>query len=646
MMPLRRRLALTLAAGALLMAGLACQTLLDPDAFFNNFEENRAAAPGASSGDPLKLQPSPTPTPTPQPLSLRLNGAELPNLSFDPPGESPRNANRPQLSGPARTLDTRHFRIHYTLGGEDAVPELDDNANRHPDYVEEVARALEYSWFALVDHFGWAPPPPDGGLGGDERYDVYLENIFESDGTAGYAEGGLDGDFVGDNPNSLIQETHSSHSYLAVDNDYSDYETSDGVGPIEFMRTTVVHEFLHAVQYGYDGLEPHDWLWEASANWIQDEVFDDYNDANQDLPAVFKAPDSCLLAYGGEARAEDENHWYGLWILIRYYSERYGHEAVRALWETAASRDGYDVWDSQLAGRGTNLETLFQDFAVALLLRDFEEGSTYPTVRLEGAAPIGERFTPTDGVAQLAADFVQIPAREPITLRLNSSGLQGVLVGLSAGQASLFPLSDGQASLDATNFDSLYLIVLNLNRAAEEGHCAFTPYDLLVEAGGVPQRPANQLPAPNFIPPKAETFFELPPDLALVYLPSGYHFSEAYELSREEFYHQDYIDWYVPGAGPVTVVDYYNPDKEDYISLYASNSPHASLEAFLDAMSHQPLPGELRTLAGVDVLVEDWGDEQGNYSSATFVLDGLFIVIEGGVSPATIEQIAGSFIDA
>lgn len=498
-------------AAVLLLSSLACRTLLgEPEAtdFADEVVQDEVVQSEPLPA-PTKFSPTNTPLPIPTP-SARLDGSELPNLTFDPPGFSPYDPGRPQLSGDPQSLGTAHFRIHYTLSGEDAVPTRDENGNGHPDYVEEVARALEYSWFALIEHFGWFAPPADAGLGGDDRYDIYLDEAFD-EGTAGYVESDYEGGFFGDNPNSPQFEQAASSSYMVLDDDYAGYEDdpAPGVSTIDFMRSTAAHEFLHMVQYGYDADEPHDWLWEASATWVQDEVFNLVNDGNENLPAVFKAPDSCQLAYGGEDRVEDVDHWYGMWIFIRFLSERYGHESVRAVWEASIDLDGYDAWDRVLADVGVTLEALFRDFSVALLTRDFEEGGSYPVVRLEGETGVGEVFTPLDGVAQMAVDYIEIFADQVIDVELDQNKLDGLLIGVNEGEASLFPMEAGSVSVDASLFQHLYLAVLNLNRANQESNCSFTTYSVAVFPGnGSGQAPASVLPAGNFLAPRVESLMD------------------------------------------------------------------------------------------------------------------------------------------
>ncbi|MBW8009934.1 MAG: hypothetical protein FVQ83_01655 [Chloroflexi bacterium] len=452
-----------------------------------------------------EVQPVKDPDQTAFIIQPRLSPGEHPDIDPGPPGISPTDRDRPSLSGTPQTLDTDHFRIHYTTTGRDAVSRTDLNNNQHPDYVEEVAKAMEYTWFAEIEHFGWAPPPPDGTLGGDERYDVYLENIMP-DGTAGYTEGGYSGTFVGDNPNTSMTELNSASSYISLDNDYDELGLSRNAGytTIEYMRSTAAHEFAHAIQFGLDSDEPLEWLWEATATWIQDEVYNEVNDGNEFLEAVFKAPDSCQLTEGGSDRVEDDGHWYGLWIFLRFISENYGHQVVLMLWEKAISESGYDIFDATLEPTGLNFEDVFRAYSVALLTRDFDEGLDYPPIRLEGIAELGVTFNPVDGVAQLGVDYIEIQANGDITINLTTESLEGLLVGILDNQSHIFNMPDNQISIDASRFDKLYLLVLNQNRVGNERRCQFEGYSILVNQGGQPQSPIQIIPAPNFLSPRVE----------------------------------------------------------------------------------------------------------------------------------------------
>ncbi len=498
------RTPLFLTLTSLLLAGLACnfpQPVSSRPAPGNLIE----AFPLAKNRPPAPVTAAPLEAPPPE--LPRLSPAEDPPLEFGPPGASPDDEDRPTLSGPAQTLDTEHFRIHYTLQGADAVPAEDANNNQHPDYVEQVARSLEFVWYAEIEIFGWPPPPPDGSLGGDDRVDIYLQDIMSTDDLAGYVDGGFRETLVGDNPRTEVVEIRSSHSFMALDNDYAELSDTRNHDHLEFMRAVVAHEFMHVIQYGMDGAEPADWLWEATATWMEDEVYNHINDGLTVLGAPFKSPDSCQLVYGGEERVEDIDNWYGQWLFLRFISERYGHATVRGIWEAAVNFDGYDAISHALIAVDTDLQTVFTEYSVALLTRDFEEGEDYPVLRLEGFTRAGEVFTPVDGVGQMGADYIEIQTGQPVAIQLTGD-LPGLLVGIRGEEVHRFWLVEGRASVDSAAFERLYLIVLNTQLALRERHCEYTGYSVEVSAGGQPQTADAITRRAHFIPPYVEGLLE------------------------------------------------------------------------------------------------------------------------------------------
>jgi len=488
----------------LILSSLACNFIMRP--FLP--PTPGPVAPPERGGDPYRFTPIPPPTGAP-PSQVTPTPVQKTSPDIDP--DDLAHPDRPQLSGEVRVVDTPHFRIHYTESGRDQVPPRDDNNNSIPDYVEQVAEALEYSWEVQINQLGWPAPPPDRGIGGDDRYDVYLEDLYD-DGTAGYADGGYRETIVGDNPNTPgVVEEAASYSFISLDNDFAENDEwgTPGVSALDAMRVTAAHEFNHAIQYGFDALEPANWLWESTATWMESIVYDQINDGDYYLESVFRSPDICQIAEGGEERIEDEGHWYGMWIFIRYLSEQYGNDVVRAIWERAAFEDGYAALEPALIEAGTDLDQVFQGFAIALLTRDFEKGAAYPLVRLEGAVSAGERFEPESGVQQMAADFVQVYGQGPVAVRLD--GLDdAVLVALRVGegQAEVYPLQDGQVAVDASRYTHLYLIVLNLERVEQEYACRTTDYAVTVSPASQTDVPAQSLYVPNFRPPFLELFFE------------------------------------------------------------------------------------------------------------------------------------------
>ncbi|MEM7347393.1 MAG: hypothetical protein AAF485_24405, partial [Chloroflexota bacterium] len=433
---------------------------------------------------------------------------------------------------------------------------------------------------------------------------------------------------------------------------------------------------------------------------------DELNASNEMLYAVFKSPDSCQLAYGGETRIEDDGHWYGLWIFLRYISEHHGHNAVRAIWEQTVNLDGYDAVEAALAGAGTNLTDIYQGYTVALLTRNFEEGAAYPTVRLEGEILTPQTFTPTDGVGQMGSDYIELKTTGLTAVRLNAPTLSGLLIGVRNGQATIFPLSEQQATVDTSAFDHLYLAVMNLNRATDEYACQMTSYTVDVTTGTQAQAADQTLPVPNFLPPSVEPlmavdaygcgdyldedayfedefsedpygdfeegdsltddslddfgqafddcddhfgeeFFgnplsEAPAHLVPGYLPIGYTLDGAFELAKAEFGHPDEAIFFVPGEGPATVLDFFNTG-DGFVSVIASPSPYSALAEWAAAADIEYAASDLTTIQGVKVLIEDWSDGD-IYSSATLIDNDQFIVIDGTISTTEMLSVAESLI--
>ncbi|SVE00761.1 uncharacterized protein METZ01_LOCUS453615, partial [marine metagenome] len=235
------------------------------------------------------------------------------------------------------------FKFHYTLSGEDAVANL--------QYAQDMANIFVdvYNKQNGSDQMGFTRPPDDGFYssipdenGGDDQYDVYIYNL----------EAGIYGwvasEYTGDNPYSIsTTELFAATSFMAMRNNYTDF------GPqteIESIKVTAAHEYFHAVQNGYNYYSAA-WLMEATAAWIEDEIYDDVNDNYQYLGNWFKEPhialnynhhddDGSAIDYGGNIGIqENESHWYGSWIFFRYISEHMvpsngnGYETIRNIFE-------------------------------------------------------------------------------------------------------------------------------------------------------------------------------------------------------------------------------------------------------------------------------------------------------------------------
>jgi hypothetical protein len=139
---------------------------------------------------------------------------------------------------------------------------------------------------------------------------------------------------------------------------------------------------------------------------------------------------------------------------------------------------------------------------------------------------------------------------------------------------------------------------------------------------------------------------EPPAELIPGYLPAGYEIDGAYSFDAAEF--EEEAIWFVPGKGTAISLEFYGSGEEDFLEIIASDSPYATLEEWVAEVSSMEFEDDVEgeadgdeefsleeaiiSIKGVSVLLEDWTDEYGIFSSATFIHAGQFIVVEGTLS--------------
>ncbi|KRC59634.1 MULTISPECIES: MXAN_6640 family putative metalloprotease [unclassified Nocardioides] len=281
-------------------------------------------------------------------------------------------------SRPVQTTCNSLICIHWVTTGADAIPAENDGpggrfpgtAGGAPDYAEftlaTVTRVAQTYTAA-----GYRPVVGDGTAGGDARPDIYLGELSD-DGAYGYCAA----------DDYSVTAHVPAPSYCALDDDYAEF----GIAPVAALRVTAAHEWFHAVQMSYD-LNADRWMMEATATWIEDEVFDAINDNRNYLPyGPLARPSQALDLFSGAAP-------YGEWIFFRFLSERYPAEAgglpviVRDMWrrmahdggEGAANMYSVQAISSVLSARHTNLADQLAWFTVWNRRPSvfYDEGSAY-----------------------------------------------------------------------------------------------------------------------------------------------------------------------------------------------------------------------------------------------------------------------------
>ena len=205
----------------------------------------------------------------------------------------------------ATTAGARPPELPKQVGGPHVLVHYDP-AVTSDAAAKSVLDAAETAWTTEVGQWGFTQPPVDGGLGGDDRTDIYL----------------------------MTPEEGSEGGFATTDD-----ELDNGGGFIEldpkFARGAfVAHELFHLIQYGYlTGDRP--FLYEATAEWAAANIFPT---ADLSKPLFLTHPEGSLDCDPVASCAGDVG--YGQWPFFQYVSERYGPQTVRAIWEQYSQLDG------------------------------------------------------------------------------------------------------------------------------------------------------------------------------------------------------------------------------------------------------------------------------------------------------------------
>ena len=217
-----------------------------------------------------------------------------------------------------------YFRIHYDLKGQNK-PAYDLNS---------LALSLDSAYAFEIGYLNYPVPPSDNGAGGDDKYDVYIQDLS---GYYGYTE--LEGS---------TQEGHY-YSYMVIDNDFSANYTKG----INAAKVTVAHEFFHAIQIGgYTYRSSDDYYHEISSTAMEDFVFDYVNDYFFYMPDYFHNHEITISGHNG----------YDLAILNMFIKERLGYSALKRIWENINNYRALQAINIMFEENNTSFKNEFSNF--------------------------------------------------------------------------------------------------------------------------------------------------------------------------------------------------------------------------------------------------------------------------------------------
>jgi hypothetical protein len=192
----------------------------------------------------------------------------------------------------------KHFEVYYSLNPIQSFLQNDNygfdtlnnwrqkigTPNGIPDYVDEIAWALDSSWSAEVDRFGFQEPIPlKEGTHNSSRYKVIALGDDEYGATSPTGK-------------STTQKGWSSVIEIGTNFNFNGYTSH----PEDAIRVTCAHEFFHTIQFAmtWNVIEssplqlddfPIAWL-EGTATAMEDLTFPDINDYLQYSSLYFRSP--------------------------------------------------------------------------------------------------------------------------------------------------------------------------------------------------------------------------------------------------------------------------------------------------------------------------------------------------------------------
>lgn len=371
------------------------------------------------------------------------------------------------------------FKIHWvTTKISDGTQSVDapdlgaTGSNSVPEYIDGptgVAAALQTTYNAEVSNLSWAPPPGDGATGGgSDLSDVYLCEL-QINGVYGYVA-----------PETASGRTATS--YMVVDNDFVGFPSS----PEDSLKVTAAHEYNHMLQYGYDFLQDI-WMFESTATWMEDKVYDSIDDYLYYLPPWAARPHMPLTKADGarEYGSAVWNHWlddvegFGPSVVRRAweYSDTVANTVAGGGFAPAAYSDAIN--DPDFGGSSASFADSFGRFAIAAAEWNqgtpplFPEGAAYPDLARAGSLSTGTSTALTIDHAAFKLIDIPVPSSGAIRLRASSTtaattrpiaALVGLLpTGNAVGPTSPLP-NGGTATLtlpDASQYVRITAVLVN-----------------------------------------------------------------------------------------------------------------------------------------------------------------------------------------
>ena len=305
---------------------------------------------------------------------------------------------KPALTGTEQVLLSAggHFNIHYTTSGGDAPDFVTINQDTGlgltsvADWATQIANRFEdaYTFYFGSGGQGYHPPPNFPAA----PFDVYVHSLV-SLGDYGLTQS----DAARPNAASAAYP-NACTSYIEIDKDFTNnIFMRQGFNPLQSLQVTSVHEFHHAVQYGYNYYFDI-WYAEATSTWFEGQLYPGIGQNYSYIPGWFGNSTRQLDLTQSDPTFNAQG--YGRWIFNRYLAEKYTPTVVRNVWEKVAGLNSpgnnqdiamAPVLDSVLAtaSYGSTLSAELFAFSKRVYRRDWPSSDNVGLAQIPSYTPVG-----------------------------------------------------------------------------------------------------------------------------------------------------------------------------------------------------------------------------------------------------------------
>lgn len=289
------------------------------------------------------------------------------------------------------------FRIHFNKSGSDA-PLYD---------LKEFAKAADSSYNFEIKVLGYPPPPKDNGAGGDDLYDIYIQNLSRD---YGYTE----------TDEALSDNTFTS--FTVIDHEFGTGFYTHGINA---ARVTIAHEFHHAIQMGnYIYRQSDRFYHEITSTAMEEFVFDSVNDYYNYINTYFTNLEKSFgntTSDGGYSRA--------IWNI--FLKDRFGFPILKRVWEIMKQKRALEAIGDAIQENNSSFKVELSRFGQwcyftglrALPGKYFKEAANYPLIK----PMMVTRFTKPNSVLNVTSEAA---SNNFLVFSDNSLGTLDTLVSL------------------------------------------------------------------------------------------------------------------------------------------------------------------------------------------------------------------------